>query len=165
MGAALKLPPPSEETRVTLKEVYTSKREKYKPANMLKRMVAYAVDTVITILASSVVSILIINKIFESPALRWTFGLSFFWVAVPLAYWGFLTMKYGATPGKKMMGLKVVREDHSHNVTVQNIFLRETVGRALSGGAFFSGYISAFSSAEKVTWHDKMSKTRVVEFK
>jgi len=161
----LKLPLQSEETRIKLKEVFTSKREKYRPAGIVKRVVAYGVDSLITVLASSVVSILFINKIFESTALRWTFGLGFFMVVIPLLYWGFLTMKFGATPGKKMMGLKVVREDHSHNVTAKNIFLRETVGRTLSGLSLFSGYIAAFSNAEKITWHDKISKTRVVEFK
>lgn len=165
VGEALRVPQ-REETRVNIREIYTnSKKEKYKPAHMGKRFVAFGIDCVIAAILNSVVTILIINKIFQDSTLNSIAFFAHFFLVIPLLYWCPFTMKFGATPGKKMMGLKVIRDDQGTKLNLKNIILRETAGRMASGLLFCVGYFIAFKSSDKITWHDKMSKTRVVEFK
>jgi uncharacterized RDD family membrane protein YckC len=77
------------------------------------------------------------------------------------SYETFFLVKYGATPGKMAMGLKVIRPDGSG---IQ-------VGRAI--GRYFSkwvseiilliGYIMIGFDAEKRGLHDMMCDTRVIK--
>jgi len=79
--------------------------------------------------------------------------------------WGFYFTFFigynGQTPGKKLLRLRVEREDGSpvNYATAFNRF----VGYSLSGGIFFVGFLWALWDKEKRTWHDKMAHTRVVK--
>lgn len=78
-----------------------------------------------------------------------------------ILYNGLLIGKYGYTPGKKALGLRVVLADGSP------IGYGRAFGRAaaeiLSGMACYIGYLIAFFDKEKRSLHDHICNTRVVK--
>ena len=89
----------------------------------------------------------------------------FFWVVilylVQVFYFIYFTAK-GATLGKKVMGLKVIDETGS-NIGYGKSFLREIVGKIVSGLVFNLGYVWVAFDDKKQGWHDKIAGTYVVK--
>lgn len=75
-------------------------------------------------------------------------------------YFILLTHFTGSTLGKKVMGLRVEKEDGSKPSAVDVIY-RETVGRYLSG-ILYLGYIMALADSRHRAFHDYICDTRVV---
>ena len=80
------------------------------------------------------------------------------WGAYFAIFWGYT----GQTPGKKIIGIKVVMEDGSP-LTPKTAFNR-FVGYSVSASAFFLGFLWALFDAKGQTWHDKMANTIVIKF-
>ncbi|MDI6873897.1 RDD family protein [Candidatus Solincola sp.] len=77
------------------------------------------------------------------------------------AYYTYLTGRYGATLGKKLLGLRVVGED-LQPVTYGTAVVREIPGKLLSALACMLGYIWAGFDGRKQAWHDKIARTLVI---
>lgn len=78
---------------------------------------------------------------------------------VGIAYFGILTSKYQGTPGKLMVGLRVIGEDGN------GISLAKSIGRYFAyipSGFFWIGYIMVGLSSKKQGLHDKICQTYVV---
>jgi uncharacterized RDD family membrane protein YckC len=82
-------------------------------------------------------------------------------IGINCAYETFFLVKYGATPGKMAMGLKVVRPDGS------GIEVGRAIGRyfakMLSAMILYIGYIMAGFDAQKRALHDMLCDTRVIK--
>ncbi len=134
-------------------------------AGFLVRLVAYIIDAVILAIGDS-----IIRAITITPATRpgagggaaalavigfilifvWTFGyLIYFWSTS------------GQTPGKKIMGLKVVSTDGG-KLTAGQAFLR-VIGYLISGIVIYLGFLWIIWDPNKQGWHDKIAGTYVVK--
>jgi uncharacterized RDD family membrane protein YckC len=81
-------------------------------------------------------------------------------VAVVVAYRGFFVGSFGATPGKMVLGLKVVAPDGS-KVGYGRAFGR-ALAEFLSRIICFIGYLIAAFDTEKRTLHDYICDTRVI---
>lgn len=77
---------------------------------------------------------------------------------VGVVYFVALTAAWGATPGKFMLGLRVVDAD-GRRPSLLRVLLREVIGRPLLVYWFGPRYIA---SREKRGWHDHISRTWVV---
>ena len=75
-------------------------------------------------------------------------------------YFILLTYFTGSTLGKKIMGLRVEKEDGSKPSAVDVIY-RETVGRYLSG-ILYLGYFMALADSRHRAFHDYICDTRVL---
>ena len=88
-------------------------------------------------------------------------GMVLIGIAISLAYNVFFLGKYGATPGKMALGIRVIRSDGSA------ISYGRATGRFfaewLSGIIFYIGYIMAGFDDEKRALHDHICDTRVVK--
>jgi len=80
---------------------------------------------------------------------------------VTWAYYTYLTGRYGATLGKKLVGIKVVGED-MQPLSYATAALREIPGKLLSSMVFMLGYAWAGFDGRKQAWHDKLARTLVV---
>lgn len=76
-------------------------------------------------------------------------------------YHVFCWVRFGATPGKALLGLRVVRTGDDGPVSVRAAMLRWG-GYLLSSLPFGYGFIAMLSDPERRTWHDRLSGTRVV---
>lgn len=75
------------------------------------------------------------------------------------------TMIWGQTLGKRIVGIRVVREDLGAELDFGAVFLRETVGRALSVLTLGLGFLLVLFDVRKRAMHDYIAGTCVVSYK
>jgi len=83
---------------------------------------------------------------------------------VPVLIWIYfivMTKNYGATLGKRAMGIKVI-SDKSENLSWGQVVLRETLGKFISAIILYIGYLMAGFTARKQGLHDMIASTVVV---
>lgn len=80
----------------------------------------------------------------------------------PLLYWVLLPYFFGATPAKKVLGLRIVMADSQEPPSFWRLALRELVARFISGIVIGLGYVWALFRKDRRSWHDLMAGTRVV---
>jgi len=76
-------------------------------------------------------------------------------------YYGWFYNNKGATPGKMMMKLRVSHSETGANLSYGRAFLRETVGKFLSGVILMIGYLMAVFRDDKRALHDLIASTQV----
>jgi uncharacterized RDD family membrane protein YckC len=81
-------------------------------------------------------------------------------LVVPMLYCVSFWVKKGATPGKMMLGIRVVREDGGDVTSGQSII--RYIGYLPSSLVLGLGYLWMLFDGEKRCWHDIMAGTRVV---
>lgn len=101
----------------------------------------------------------------QNPSADNSFGLLnlllvFLQYSIGIAYHTWFVGKYGATPGKMALNLKVIRADGGE-MTYKRAFGR-FFAEILSGILLYIGYIIAAFNEEKKSLHDMMCNTRVV---
>ncbi|HEY40841.1 MAG TPA: hypothetical protein G4O18_03165 [Dehalococcoidia bacterium] len=120
------------------------------------RFVAAIIDAIILGAVYAILSIPVFLDLMLFPPLRFSlFLLSW------LYFWLFTGLK-GQTPGKMVVGIKVV------NVRGEKpeLFLaavREILGKFISGAVFCLGYLWIAIDEEKRGWHDSIANTHVVK--
>ena len=141
------------------------------PAGFWIRFVAYLIDSIIVTLLMAVIwapSVFFTIRAATSaegpgplatilPFLSFLLG-----TAVALGYILWFWANRGATPGKKMLGLKIVREDGEDPIGWGTAFMR-LVGYMVSGFVLYIGFLMIAFNAEKKGLHDMIAKTRVLK--
>jgi len=84
-----------------------------------------------------------------------------FYLIFYTAYFVWMTGTYGATIGKMVVKIKVVKENGG-KVSYADALVRE-IASYLSAVIFFVGYLNIFWDTKKQTWHDKLAHTLVVQ--
>jgi uncharacterized RDD family membrane protein YckC len=79
------------------------------------------------------------------------------YVALVLAMWA-----YGLTPGKWILGIRVVKRETGLAAGFWRMVLRQVVGQWVSAVVCYLGYIWALFDPNRQTWHDKLANTLVV---
>lgn len=82
-------------------------------------------------------------------------------LSIPFIYHIFLVWKFGVSIGKKLFQIQVVNTNYQQ-LTLMQAFMRETIGKLVSGLVFGLGFWWAIWDKDKQTWHDKLAKTYVV---
>ena len=135
-------------------------------AGFISRAVAFAIDAVLIVVlvgAMSWVSVQI-ETLFETFFRNRDFDLrGMFLFAVPfiiLLYYAGSWSLTGATVGKWLLGLRVVRADGNPPTFLRSLI--RFVGYGLSAIVFFLGYIWVLFDNERRAWHDELAGTWVV---
>ena len=134
-------------------------------AGFLVRLVAYIIDAIILAIVAWIIQVIFVMPAMNPNAgggaaamaaigyillLIWTLGyLIFFWT------------RSGATPGKMIMGLKVVTVDGG-KLSVGKAVLR-IIGYVVSGIIVYLGFLWIIWDKDKQGWHDKIAGTYVVK--
>lgn len=82
-------------------------------------------------------------------------------VIIKFLYQTFFVWYYGATIGKLIARIRVIDFDNFGRVTLMNSSVR-SAGRIISEMIFYIGFIIAFFTDSRQTFHDKFGKTLVV---
>ena len=84
-------------------------------------------------------------------------------LALALAYvvWALVLFSNGMTPGKKLLNLRVVKED-GRTAGFGTMFVREWIGKFISGLILSLGFLWILFDKENQGWHDKLMSTYVV---
>jgi len=168
------------------KNAYAQKlREGVAPAGFVRfggfwmRFVAYLIDSIIVGIPMGIIAMLLmggsmfaLTRLGPNPepeeamaAMLPMFGamaaMGLAGTVLYCSYEAFFLVKYGATPGKMAMGLKVIRPDGS------GIQVGRAIGRhfskVLSGMILYIGYIMIGFDSEKRGLHDMICDTRVIK--
>ncbi len=79
-----------------------------------------------------------------------------------LAYiiWALVLFARGTTPGKKALGMRVIKEDGTP-AGFMTMLLREWIGKWISGLILFLGFLWILFDKDNQGWHDKLMSTYV----
>lgn len=158
MSTALKLEP-------ELKKVFSvSSREKYTPANKNKRFIAFIMDGIIASVVGKIL-VLPVGVLTDNQNLILAADIMIPLLFLPIVYWTFLTLHFGATPGKKMFGLKIVHSKTHKDLDFKKLLFRETVGRSVNLLTLLVGYAWVSVNKDSRGFHDLLSDTIVVDNK
>lgn len=137
-------------------------------AGFFVRLSAYIIDCIIVGIALLIIRIPKIIAYMMNPDVfflkPFLFEFSIFDVVIYLAgvtYFILMTYYCGATLGKKLLNLKVCKEN-DEKLTLFTVAYRESIGRYLSGLILFIGYIIIGVDSKKRGLHDILSDTLVV---
>lgn len=126
-------------------------------ANLFARWLALAIDPLIA-LVLYFIGIGIFGAISKSLGVLAAVVLPFVYMV-----WFFKLFKRGQTPGKKLLGLQVVNYQTGDIPGFGKMFLREIVGRFVSGLFLGIGYFWAIFDKNSQAWHDKIAGTVVLK--
>jgi uncharacterized RDD family membrane protein YckC len=164
--AAIELtaPPPSSQSQRRIVLVNSSsKGEPAEAADFGQRLGAFLFDLLlfmILLMASTfVLSSFSRKSIVSSNAML----LAFYLVAFALYAFNYvlLAARDGQTIGKRLVGIRVVREN-GEPVGLLQVFLRHVVGYTLSLLGGFLGFMWVIWDSKYQGWHDKIARTIVV---
>lgn len=135
----------------------TFAQESAQLAGLFSRVVANILDGIALVLVATVL-LFILSRAggsFDGPLVQ------FIGLALPVVYhWYFWTRRDGQTPGKSVVGIRVVKKDGSE-LSDTDAFIR-AIGYHVSALVCGLGYIWAIFDGNNQTWHDKLAGTYVV---
>jgi uncharacterized RDD family membrane protein YckC len=121
----------------------------YELADISTRFIAFAIDGIILgIITSALVGV------------GRTAGGGLGFIIQAGYYWYFWTRNDGQSPGKSIMGIKVIKADGTPIEDADAIV--RVIGYYLSFVIVFLGFIAAINDPEHQGWHDKLAHTYVV---
>ncbi|RIH90990.1 RDD family protein [Meiothermus granaticius NBRC 107808] len=128
-------------------------------ASVRRRFAAYLVDWIFKgLLALGITAS--VEQLFPTSSLRDLFDLGFFALAF-FAYEIVPIHTRGATLGKRLLGIRVVGAE-GRFISLWHSFMREVIGKWISGLFFGLGYLWAIWDRDKQAWHDKLVQTHVI---
>ena len=126
-----------------------------------KRLIAYALDQLIPVLA--VFSLLVAATAASPESTSLSLPLLFILLALGAYAFGCVVLfTNGTSPGKKILRLRVIKED-GRTADFFTMLIRETFGRAISTLVFSLGLLWILIDKDNQAWHDKLMRTYVVE--
>lgn len=140
-------------------------------AHFGRRAIATILDMLLlTIVASPIISIVLgivapgvpptfANLLSNTEVLLTTLLLT---TLIQSLYYGyFLSRQRGQTPGKRLLGIRVIKRDGSE-LTIRDALLRNVIGYQISNLIPGIGFLWVFVDKQSRTWHDMMANTIVV---
>lgn len=119
-------------------------------ANLGNRFVAIALDTIVVGLLAGLAAALVGPR---------PLGVGIGFIVGLVYNWYFWTHNRGQTPGKSLMGVRVV-STNGREISLLQAVVRY-IGYYLNTAVFFLGWIWAAFDNEGQGWHDKLAGTRV----
>ncbi len=128
----------------------------YQYADYFPRFLAYLLDIVGIACIIIMASIVLRTSIDSFPPYIGSYVFTVIYNAFFLSLWS-------STPGKRVMGLKIVTESGCNVMPLTAI--KRSLLQPLSLVLFGSGYVSIVKTTTRQAWHDKVAKTIVVSNK
>jgi uncharacterized RDD family membrane protein YckC len=120
-------------------------------ASPVSRLIALAIDWVVLLIIGAIVGLVLGNEIG---------GLVAFIIGVTYQ-WFFLTQQNGQTPGKKLMGIRVVKADGGALGPIDPIL--RYIGYFINSFLLMIGWLWALIDSKRQGFHDKLAGTVVVK--
>ena len=131
-------------------------------ASPIKRLAAYVLDLAIPVVALvTFLGVGTAGAATESETGTAIGGLLSLILILAYIVWALVLFSKGMTPGKKVLGMRVVRED-GRTAGFGTMFVREWIGKFISGLILSLGFLWILFDKENQGWHDKLMSTYVV---
>jgi uncharacterized RDD family membrane protein YckC len=125
------------------------------------RFVATLIDSILLGLISGVLSFALSFSLAEGANEIISLLANIIGLVISIGYYVVYQQKNGQTIGKKVMNIKVV-DYNGKTPTMFSFFLREIIGKTISGLILFIGYFMVIWDKRKQALHDKIAGTFVV---
>lgn len=125
------------------------------------RLAALFIDVLVFSIPICLIFLVLYLIIRQSLGIQMATLSSLIYILIVLFLWLFFTANYGATPGKMLFGIKIVKSDQTvpgWKIAV----LREILGKLVSLLILSFGYVWIAFDAEKQGIHDKIASTHVI---
>ena len=136
------------------------------PASFTKRFMAYTIDGIILTAAIYLVTLVVCELKGDAiPSLSQICSSSWYripYLIVSSVYFGYFYSTSGATPGKRLLRLKVIDVTTKTFPTFWKAFLRGSIGYTLSS-IFVIGFLVAVIRDDQKALHDLIFRTQVLE--
>ena len=140
-----------------------SSLENYQVAKIGKRGIAFFIDSFVIVLLLMTIYSHQLKYVVNEESLAIFFSDKFLpFSLLSFIYQTLFVWKYGVTLGKLTVRIRVVEIDTNANPSFRSALLRSGF-RVISDNSMMLGYIVAFFSPLVQTFHDKISKTVVVD--
>ena len=128
-----------------------------------KRLGAYFLDLLVPLVALILIFVVAgAGAATETEAGAGLGGLFASLLLIAYIIWALILFARGTTPGKKLLGMRVVKEDGS-DASFFTMLIREWIGKAISGMILSLGFLWILFDQDNQGWHDKLMSTYVVE--
>ncbi|NBX92897.1 MAG: RDD family protein [Proteobacteria bacterium] len=131
------------------------------PATLFSRFCAFTIDSLLFNSLFQGFSVMVSATMPNSESDTVIVGLG--WLAIGTACFTLPIYFWGSTFGKKTLGLKVVDMQTGGSPNLFKTLVRMHIGFPISVFLFFLGYFVAVFSSQKLTFHDRLSGTRVIQ--
>jgi len=137
-----------------------------KPAGFFSRMEAFIIDLLLITISSlgAIGMVALILRFFMRPIFDLNLHLARYAPVVVsiilVGYYLFFWALFGFTPGKFLLGIKIVRQD-GRKMGLGRAIVR-FVGYWISAIPLFLGFIWIIFDSQREGWHDKLANTQVI---
>ncbi len=126
-----------------------------------KRLGAFVLDLVIPVTALFLmIAVAGIGGATETEAGAGLGGIIGLLVFLAYIIWALVLFARGTTPGKKVLGMRVIKEDGTP-AGFMTMLLREWIGKWISGLILLLGFLWILFDKDNQGWHDKLMSTYV----
>lgn len=130
-------------------------------AGFWRRAGAVLLDGLIVSLVNSLVTV-VVNLLVRQEAVASTIT-QIISLIIGVGYYVYFIGNRGQTPGKMVLKIKVQKLSDGSILGYRGAFMREVLGKFVSGVVFGLGYLWMIRDKDKQTWHDKITKSVVVK--
>jgi uncharacterized RDD family membrane protein YckC len=159
----LAAPAVASQRRVVRVDTGSSKALATEPADFGQRLGAFLFDLLLFLILLMASTFLLSSFSRKSIVSSNAMLLAFYLIAFALYAFNFILLasRAGQTIGKRLVGIRIVRENGEPVGFVQ-VLLRHVVGYALSMLGAFLGFVWVIWDSKYQGWHDKIARTIVV---
>ncbi len=138
-------------------------RENINIASINKRALAFMIDEIIiTLLFAVIVWDKLSSISSQQEMMAYVSSLAIYIIGVKMVYQAFFVYMYGATIGKIIVKIRVIESEYLGLPTLSQSILR-AVMRSISEMLFYIGFVVAYFTPIRLTWHDRVATTLVVD--
>ena len=127
------------------------------PAGFIKRLIAYIIDSLIIGIPAGLIVVFLGNAVGDAAGALINLIAGIYAVGYYLYFWS----TTGQTPGKSVMGIKIVNYE-GEPLTIGKAILR-LIGYWIGTIIAYLGFIWIIFDSNKQGWHDKLAGSYVVE--
>jgi uncharacterized RDD family membrane protein YckC len=142
----------------------------YKNTSFMRRLMALVTDVVISTAVYAVILMVTVNALdFTQPTknlidlITWLITVLLLANIISVVYVVYFVSKFGGTPGKLLFGIRIIRDSSDENLDLKTALLRSTAGYSFSAAFFGLGFWRMLKNESRLTWHDELFGSRVVE--
>lgn len=144
--------------------------DNYSPAGLTRRFFASLLDTAVVLLTIilPIVAALVLGGSIESLmqnkfVIALFTGLLILFAPLITFLFSYLISKNGGTPGKRLLGMKILNYENNSHIDFKTAFFRTIMGYTFSTQFFGLGFWRVIKNNEKLGWHDELFNTKVVK--
>lgn len=139
----------------------------YKKAGFILRLFAFLFDLIFVRITIELLSVPInfLKKSFELSTVQHISAIYTVSTIISILYFIVPVIIWGATPGKRILNLKIINSNETPKISIFKALSRELFAKTISAIPFFIGFMLAGWTEQKQAIHDMICGTYVIRYR